>query len=141
MRHIHFNGPLLSLLVVFGVCEPWTNHEKIPKRKSQKKIELNSFAFTFNDAVLPVYSICGEKISNNKKWKVERHFKNKHWAFAEKCPAEDEWMSNLGTAIKSWRKQTIFPEVDRLSAINYSCSCFGSSGDCKKGEAVQTESI
>lgn len=34
MRRIHLNGPRLSLLVVFGVCEPWTNHEKIPKKKN-----------------------------------------------------------------------------------------------------------
>lgn len=34
--------------------------------------------------------ICGEKLSNNKKCNVERHFKNKHSAFAEKYPTEDE---------------------------------------------------
>ncbi|KAL3976511.1 testis-expressed sequence 12 protein [Sarotherodon galilaeus] len=70
--------------------------KKSQKRKvSEENREFNSawtylFAFTANDAGLPVCLICGERISNNKKCNVERHFQNKHLAFAEKYPTEDE---------------------------------------------------
>ena len=70
--------------------------KKNQKRKvSEENREFNSawtylFAFTANDAGLPVCLICGEKISNNKKCNIERHFQNKHLAFAEKYSTEDE---------------------------------------------------
>ncbi|CAI5687214.1 general transcription factor II-I repeat domain-containing protein 2B [Oreochromis niloticus] len=70
--------------------------KKSQKRKvSEENREFNSawtylFAFTGNNAGLPVCLICGERISNNKKCNVERHFQNRHLAFAEKYPTEDE---------------------------------------------------
>ena len=59
-----------------------------------KKREFNSawtpsFAFSSNDAGLPVCLICGDKLGTNKKSNVERHFHSKHEAFAEKYPAGD----------------------------------------------------
>jgi hypothetical protein len=50
----------------------------------------DSFAFSTTDAGLPICLICGEKLANNKKCNVERHFQNKHSAFAEKYQAGDE---------------------------------------------------
>ncbi|KAM3848390.1 general transcription factor II-I repeat domain-containing protein 2-like [Vipera latastei] len=50
----------------------------------------DSFAFTPDKTGLPVCLICGEKLANNKKWNVARHFQNKHTAFAEKYPEGDE---------------------------------------------------
>lgn len=50
----------------------------------------DSFAFTTDDAGLPVCLICGEKLANNKKSNVERYFQNKHTAFAEKYHAGGE---------------------------------------------------
>ena len=70
--------------------------DKSPKRKvSEENRELNyawtdSFAFTANNAGLPVCLICGEELVNNKKCNVERHFQNKHTAFAERYQAGDE---------------------------------------------------
>ncbi|XP_039186129.1 general transcription factor II-I repeat domain-containing protein 2-like [Crotalus tigris] len=49
-----------------------------------------SFAFTTDKTGLPVCLICGEKLANNKKSNVARHFQNKHTAFAEKYPDGDE---------------------------------------------------
>ena len=50
----------------------------------------DSFAFTPDETGLPVCLICGEKLANNKKSNVVRHFQNKHTAFAEKYPDGDE---------------------------------------------------
>ena len=50
----------------------------------------NSFAFNVSSTGLPVCLICGEKVANNKKSNVERHFLNKHNAFAKKHPAGNE---------------------------------------------------
>ncbi|KAF0022271.1 hypothetical protein F2P81_025470 [Scophthalmus maximus] len=50
----------------------------------------DTFAFTANNAGLPVCLICGEKLANNQKSNVERHFRNKHTAFAEKYQSGDE---------------------------------------------------
>ncbi|OCU00129.1 hypothetical protein XELAEV_18005914mg [Xenopus laevis] len=66
------------------------------KRKiSEENREFNSawtdsFAFTVNDAGLPVCLICGEKLANNKKCNDERHFQNKHLAFSKTYPTKDE---------------------------------------------------
>uniref|UniRef100_A0A674PAJ3 General transcription factor II-I repeat domain-containing protein 2A-like n=2 Tax=Takifugu rubripes TaxID=31033 RepID=A0A674PAJ3_TAKRU len=65
------------------------------RKNSEENREFNAawtsaFAFTANDAGLPACLICGEKLSNNKKSNVERHFQSKHLAFAEKYPTEDE---------------------------------------------------
>lgn len=55
---------------------------------------MDFFAFTDNDAGVPVCFICGEKFAKTKdKTKesyLERHFQNKHSAFSEKYPTEDE---------------------------------------------------
>ncbi|KAM3841446.1 general transcription factor II-I repeat domain-containing protein 2-like [Vipera latastei] len=50
----------------------------------------DSFAFTTDETGLPVCLICGDKLANNKKSNVARHFQNKHAAFAEKYPDGDE---------------------------------------------------
>ena len=47
----------------------------------------DSFAFSTTDAGLPICLICGEKLANNKKCNVERHFQNKH---SQKYQAGDE---------------------------------------------------
>ncbi len=49
-----------------------------------------SFAFTADKSGLPVSFICGEKLMNNQKSNVARHFQNKHTAFAEKYPDKYE---------------------------------------------------
>lgn len=38
----------------------------------------DSFASTADETGLPVCLICGEKLANNKKSNVARHFDNKH---------------------------------------------------------------
>ena len=45
---------------------------------------MDRLAFTADEAGLPVCLICGEKLANNKKSNVERHFQTKHTAFAKK---------------------------------------------------------
>ena len=42
------------------------------------------FAFTADKTGLSVCLICAEKLANNKKSNLKRHFQNKHTAFAEK---------------------------------------------------------
>lgn len=48
------------------------------------------FAFTADKTGLPVCLICNEKLANNKKSNVAKHFQNKHAAFAQKYPDGDE---------------------------------------------------
>ncbi|XP_059843836.1 SCAN domain-containing protein 3-like [Hypanus sabinus] len=50
----------------------------------------DSFAFSADETGLPVCLICNEKLANNKKSNVARHFQNKHAAFAQKYPDGDE---------------------------------------------------
>lgn len=70
--------------------------EKCKKRKiSEENRTFNdawadSFAFTSDESGLPVCLICGEKLSNNKRSNVARHFNNTHRAFAEKYPEGEE---------------------------------------------------
>ncbi|XP_076805287.1 general transcription factor II-I repeat domain-containing protein 2B-like [Clavelina lepadiformis] len=45
---------------------------------------INSFAFIADKTGLPVCLICNEKLANNQKSNVERHFENKHLSFAQK---------------------------------------------------------
>lgn len=78
--------------------------EKSKKRKiSEENRTLNdawadSFAFTSDESGLPVCLICGEKLANNKKSNVGRHFQNKHTAFAEKyLEGEERKKSFFGT--------------------------------------------
>ena len=49
----------------------------------------NSFAFIADKTGLPVCLICKEKLANNKKSNVERHFQNKHLSFAQKYSEGD----------------------------------------------------
>ena len=49
----------------------------------------NSFAFIADKTGLPVCLICSEKLANNKKSNVERHFQNKHLSFAQKYSEGD----------------------------------------------------
>ncbi|XP_072893486.1 general transcription factor II-I repeat domain-containing protein 2-like [Hemitrygon akajei] len=49
-----------------------------------------SFAFTADETGLTVCLICNEKLANNKKSNVARHFQNTHAAFAQKYPDGDE---------------------------------------------------
>uniref|UniRef100_A0A8C9ZDY1 SPIN-DOC-like zinc-finger domain-containing protein n=1 Tax=Sander lucioperca TaxID=283035 RepID=A0A8C9ZDY1_SANLU len=48
----------------------------------------DSYAFTADETGLPVCLICNEKLANNKKSNVARHFQNKH--AAQKYPDGDE---------------------------------------------------
>ena len=70
--------------------------EKCKKRKvADEKRMFNpswtdSFAFIASKTGLPVCLLCDEKLANNKKSNVERHFLNKHNVFAEKYPAGDQ---------------------------------------------------
>ena len=70
--------------------------EKCKKRKvTDEKRMFNlswtdSFAFIASETGLPVCLLCNEKLANNKKSNVERHFLNKHNVFAEKYPAGDQ---------------------------------------------------
>ena len=69
--------------------------EKCKKRKiSEENRTFNdawadSFAFISNDSGLPICLICGEKLANNKRSNVARHFNNAHKAFAKKYPEEE----------------------------------------------------
>ena len=49
----------------------------------------NSFAFIADKTALPVCLIYKEKLANNKKSNVERHFQNKHLSFAQKYSEGD----------------------------------------------------
>ena len=64
-----------------------------------------SFAFTSNDAGLPVCLICGEKLANNNKCP---HFHNKHEAFAEKYPAGDERKMSVLELLRKAEKKKHF---------------------------------
>lgn len=70
--------------------------DKSKKRKVSEENKMfndtwaDSFAFTADETVLPVCLICNEKLANNKKSNVARHFQNKHTAFAQKYPDGDE---------------------------------------------------
>ena len=70
--------------------------ENSKKRKVSEKNRMfnatwaDSFAFTADETGLPVCLICYEKLANNKKSNVPRHFQNKHAAFAQKYPDGDE---------------------------------------------------
>ncbi|KAM9717454.1 general transcription factor II-I repeat domain-containing protein 2A-like isoform 1-T1 [Menidia menidia] len=48
------------------------------------------FAFTADETGSPVCLICGERLANNKKSNVERHFENKHSVFAKRYPEGEE---------------------------------------------------
>lgn len=50
----------------------------------------DSFAVTADETGLPVCLICGEKLANNKKSNVARHFDNKLSTFAKKYPEGEE---------------------------------------------------
>ena len=50
----------------------------------------DSLAFTSSESGLLICLICGEKLANNKRSNVERHFNNTHKAFAKKYPEGEE---------------------------------------------------
>ena len=70
--------------------------EKCKKRKiSEENRTFNdawadSFALTSNESGLPICLICGEKLTNNKRSNVARHFDNTHKVFAKKYPEGEE---------------------------------------------------
>ncbi|XP_066471497.1 protein FAM200C-like isoform X2 [Tiliqua scincoides] len=78
------------------IAEQRPTMDKCRKRKvSEENRRFNaawadSFGFTADKTGLPVCLICGAKLANNKKSNVERHFQNKHIAFAEKYPDGEE---------------------------------------------------
>lgn len=86
MRYIYVYSPRLYLQAASWVCDPCgklTMNTPQKRKISEENREFNSawtdsFAFTANDAALPVCLICGEKLANIKKCNVERHFQNKH---------------------------------------------------------------
>lgn len=79
----------------------------------------DSFAFIADETGSPVYYICKEKLENNKKSNVAKHFQNKHAAFAQKDPDEDERkkdISKLGWKVhmnKNNSKNWIVHEIVR----------------------------
>ncbi|GBO27300.1 hypothetical protein AVEN_275118-1 [Araneus ventricosus] len=60
-----------------------------------------SFAFRSNTGGLPTCLICHEKLANNKKSNLERHFTIKHTQFAGKYPISDARKK----AVEELRKQ------------------------------------
>ena len=81
----------------------------------------DSFAFTADETGLPVCLICYERLANNKKSNVPRHFQNKHAAFAQKYSDGDEWKSRFGTDMEGWSEQKSLQEVDEVSSLKYIC--------------------
>ena len=74
-----------------------------PKGRKRKIAEENrgfnsswteSFAFIANAEGLPACLLCNEKLSNNKKSNVERHFHGRHATFAAEYP--------VGSPLPSW---------------------------------------
>ncbi len=89
--------------------------EKSKKRKASDENRTfnvswtDPFAFTADKTGLPVCLICGEKLANIKKSNVERHFQNKHTAFAEKYPAGDERRRAISELLrKADQSKTVF---------------------------------
>lgn len=60
----------------------------------------DTFGFTVDDAGFPLCLICGEKLANNKKSNVERHFHNKHRSFAKKYPLGEERKKAVSALIR-----------------------------------------
>uniref|UniRef100_A0A8D2J826 Uncharacterized protein n=1 Tax=Varanus komodoensis TaxID=61221 RepID=A0A8D2J826_VARKO len=89
-------GPPLSKCLTLSKNFKRPSMDKTKKRKISEENRMfngtwvDSFAFTADETGLPVCLICGEKLANNKKSNVARHFQNKHTAFAEKYPDGDE---------------------------------------------------
>uniref|UniRef100_A0A8C1I0R4 HAT C-terminal dimerisation domain-containing protein n=1 Tax=Cyprinus carpio carpio TaxID=630221 RepID=A0A8C1I0R4_CYPCA len=80
-----------------------------PKGKKRKIAEENrgfnsswteSFAFIANAEGLPACLLCNEKLSNNKKSNVERHFQGKHATFAAKYPVGSERKSAIALLLE-----------------------------------------
>lgn len=80
-----------------------------PKGKKKKIAEENrgfnsswteSFAFIANAEGLPACLLCNEKLSNNKKSNVERHFQGKHATFAAKYPVGSERKSAIALLLE-----------------------------------------
>lgn len=58
------------------------------------------FAFTSDESGLPVCLICGEKLANNKRSNVTRHFQNKHTAFSTKYLEGEERKKSVSELMK-----------------------------------------
>lgn len=66
--------------------------EKYLKKKTRTSNTTwaDSFAFIADETGLPVCLRCKEKLANNKKSNVARHFQNKHAAFTQRDLDGDE---------------------------------------------------
>ncbi|KAI5088835.1 general transcription factor II-I repeat domain-containing protein 2-like, partial [Silurus meridionalis] len=75
--------------------------------------------FTVDQTGLSVCLICNEKLANNKKSNVARHFQNKHAAFAQKYPDGDERKKAMENIYKnlSLRFQNIYSQTLKTSEI------------------------
>ena len=80
-----------------------------PKGKKRKIAEENrgfnsswteSFAFIANAEGLPICLLCNEKLSNNKKSNVERHFQGRHATFAAEYPVGSERKSAIALLLE-----------------------------------------
>ncbi|KAJ0033660.1 hypothetical protein NQD34_000767 [Periophthalmus magnuspinnatus] len=80
-----------------------------PKGKKRKITEENrgfnvswteSFAFIANAEGLPECLLCNEKLSNNKKSNVERHFQGRHATFAAEYPVGSERKSAIALLLE-----------------------------------------
>lgn len=80
-----------------------------PKGKKRKITEENrgfnvswteSFAFIANAEGLPECLLCSEKLSNNKKSNVERHFQGRHATFAAEYPVGSERKSAIALLLE-----------------------------------------
>ena len=59
-----------------------------------------SFAFIANAEGLPECLLCSDKLSNNKKSNVERHFQGKHATFAAEYPIGSERKSAIASIME-----------------------------------------
>ena len=84
----------------------------------------NSFAFIADKTGLPVCLICKEKLANNKKSNVERHFQNKHLSFAQKYSEEDARKKAVLELMRNADRSK-----HQVCKFNYVCQFCGRSGN------------
>ena len=116
--------------------------EKCKKRKISEENRIfndawaDSFAFTSNESGLPIRLICGEKLANNKRSNVARHFNNTHKAFAEKYPDEERKKAVKELMWKADLTKHRIQEVVEVCKFNYICEFCGRSGNSQAWETV-----
>jgi len=63
---------------------------KVACSPTECTVNVWQYAFAANSTGLPVYLVCHEHLSNNKKSNIERHYMNKHDTFAKANQAGDD---------------------------------------------------